>query len=195
MAVEQWLVVMELPKTTANEPDTGKSILSTILVALILMVPILVGLAFGYLSWTLFHRLQDQAAVDLHGVSIHAKIEGLKIEKFEQRNTGPRAPTRDGPPSLFCVIQLAYTTNEATEPIRKVFWLEDDTVCKRYLVNDAIAGKVLPDDPDIFVLDESRLEAYWLWISLSLFILFAIVPTGLVLRALMRKWTAAGGVS
>lgn len=186
---------MAIPKINEPETDTEKSILSMAFVVLIIMVPIFIGLGFGYLSWTHFLRLQDQAAVDLRGVSILAKIEGLKIEKIEHRNTGPRAPTRDGPPGLYCVIQLAYTTNKVVEPMRKVFWLEDDTVCERYLVNDAIAGKVLPDSPDIFVLDESRLEAYWLWITLSLFILFAIVPAGLVLRALMRKRTAARSVS
>lgn len=186
---------MEIPKTAGHEPGTEKSVLLKVIATLILMVPILLGLCFGYLSWTHFLRLQDQAAVDLHGVSILAKIEGLKVEEIEHRNSGPRAPTRSAPPSLYCVIQLAYTTNDVTEPMRKVFWLEDNTVCERYLVGDSIAGKVLPDDPDIFVLDESRLEAYWLWVTLSLFILFAIVPAGLVLRALMRRRTAARGAS
>lgn len=184
LSVKYWRVLLNRPKKVNSETGSDSSRSSTFVAVLILLVPILVGAGFGYLSWEHSNRLKAQRAVDANGVAVIATIEGLKIEEFRNDTTRMGDGANRAEPSLFCVVQVRYSVPGSSQTLRKVVWLEDDSICSRYKTTDPIAGKALPDDPKVFVLDEGRLAEYWYWICLLLFGLFTIVPVVLLLRVL-----------
>ncbi|MEO9875617.1 MAG: hypothetical protein ABJC59_09870 [Anderseniella sp.] len=120
--------------------------------------------------------------MDADGVAVTARIEGLKIEKFHNDTTTMGDGANRTEASLFCVLQVRYSNPGSSTVLRKVIWLEDDSICTRYKISDPIAGRMLADSPDVLVLDEGRLAEYWYWICLLLFVLFAGGPLVLLLR-------------
>ncbi len=192
LSVKYWRVLLGRPKKVgpaAGRDESGRVLFATIL---FLLVPICIGLGFGYLAWQHGQRLENQRAVDKAGVAVIASIEGLKIEKFRNDATRMRDGANRTEASLFCVVQVRYSKPGSSMVLRKVVWLEDDTVCTRYRLNDPIAGKVLQDNPEVLVLDEGRLPEYWYWICLLLFALFSGGPLVLLARVIAGRGNGAG---
>lgn len=189
-AIKYWRVFLPV-RATQSEPKpktpttwfAGKATL-----VLVFLTPVCIGLVFGYLAWTHGKRLENQRAVDGTGVPVMARVKGTKIQEIQHSSTRDGSGERYTPaPSNFCHIGVSYSAPGSNAVLRKQFRFEDDTICKRYKVGDAIAGKLLLEDPEILVLDEGRLDAFWYWISLLLFVLFAVLPTFLLARGLVLK--------
>ncbi|MEM7634171.1 MAG: hypothetical protein AAF299_06405 [Pseudomonadota bacterium] len=191
LSLKYWRVLLNRPRRVKGEPEPGASSGVLFAVALFLMVPICIGLMFGYLAWQHGQRLENQRAVDSDGVAVTATIEGLKIEKFENDATRMQDGANRTEPSLFCVLQVRYSAPGSATVFRKVIWLEDDAICTRYEMNDPIAGRLVSDNPDILVLDEGRLAEYWYWICLLLFALFSGGPLVLLVRVLTARESGA----
>lgn len=191
LSLKYWRVLLNRPRKARTETgsDTGQGVL--LAAFLFLLVPICIGLVFGYLSWQHGQRLENQRAVDTAGIAVTANVEGLKIEKFNNDTTRMGGEANRTEPSLFCVVQVRYSKPGSSEVLRKVIWLEDDTICTRYKTNDPIAGKLLPDNPEIMVLDEGRLAEYWYWICLLLFALFTGGPAVVLLRVITARGNGA----
>ncbi|WP_108881447.1 hypothetical protein [Anderseniella sp. Alg231-50] len=192
LSLKYWRVLLGRTKKVGPEagPDASRVVLFA--ATLFLLVPICIGLGFGYLAWQHGQRLESQRAVDKDGVAVTASIEGLKVEKFHNDATRMGDGANRTEPSLFCVIQVRYSKPGSSTVLRKVIWLEDDTVCSRYKLNDPIAGRLLPDNPDVLVLDEGRLAEYWYWICLLLLALFSGGPLVLLARVIAARGGGAG---
>ena len=189
-AIKYWRVFLPA-KAAQSEPKPKMpttSFAEKATLVLVFLTPVSIGLVFGYLAWTHGKRLENQRAVDSTGVPVVAQVKGTKIEEIQHSSTRDGNGERYTPaPSYFCHIGVSYSAPGSDAILRKQFRFEDDTICKRYTVGDAITGKLLPEDPDVLVLDEGRLDAFWYWISLLLFVLFAVVPTFLLARGMVLK--------
>lgn len=119
---------------------------------------------------------------------MQAKVEGTQIEEIQHASTKVGEAERYTPgASYFCHIAVSYTAPGSDIVLRRQFKFEDDTICKRYEIGDAITGRLLLENPNVLILDEGRLHPFWFWISLLLFILFAVLPTAFLIRGLVRK--------
>ncbi|MEO1160704.1 MAG: hypothetical protein AAFW74_09660 [Pseudomonadota bacterium] len=192
LSLKYWRVLIGRSKKAGPEvgqDGSGRVLFATIL---FLLVPICIGLGFGFLAWQHGQRLENQRAVDKAGVAVIASIEGLKVERFNNDATRMRDGANRTEASLFCVVQVSYSKPGSSAVLRKVIWLEDDTICSRYKVNDPIAGRLLPDNPEVMVLDDGRLPEYWYWTCLLLFALFAGGPLVLLVRVIAARGNGAG---
>lgn len=188
--IKYWRVFFPA-SATSHEPEseTAETPLSVnVALTLVFLTPVCIGLVFGYLAWTHGKRLENQRAVDSNGVPVLAQVKGTKIQEIQHSSTRDGSGERYTPaPSYFCHIGVSYSAPGSDTVLRKQFRFEDDTICKRYEVGDAIAGRVLLEDPKILILDEGRLDAFWYWISLLLFVLFTVLPTFLLARGMIIK--------
>lgn len=189
-AIKHWRVFLPAkagPSVAKPEKPNTTIVVNTILV-LVFLVPVCVGLGFGYLAWTHGKRIERQEAVDTAGVKVQAKVEGTQIEEIRHASTKVAEAERYTPDaSYFCHIGVSYTAPGSDNVLRQQFKFEDDTICKRYEIGDVITGRLLPENPNVLILDEGRLHPFWFWISLLLFILFAVLPTIFLIRGLMRN--------
>ena len=166
----------------------GRSTAATIFLALLFLMPFAIGLGFGYLAWTHGKRLDSQRLVDKAGIAVTAVVEATRIQIVRHQSTRVGGGERTTPePSRFCHIAVSYKAPGSAQPWQKQFKFEDDTICDRYGKGDTIQGKLLADNPAIMVLDEGRLDTFWYWLTLTLFALFAGVPTLALLRGLTQS--------
>lgn len=188
-AIKYWRVFLQ-PDEPA-EPRTAKpkgpGIGTRIVLALFFLLPVCIGLAFGYLALEHGRRLEAQAAADRDGVPISARVEATLIEEVKHQSMTAAHERTTPQPSYFCHIGVSYQPDGGGGTLRKQFRFEDDSICKRYKVGAQISGRVLPDQPEVLVLDEGRLEAYWWWICVALFGLFAVLPVFLLLKNLLNR--------
>lgn len=189
-AIRYWRVFLPVrgaqsePKPKAR--STSLAVRATLI--LVFLIPVGIGMGFGYLAWTHGKRLENQRAVDSDGVPVLAQVEGTKIQEIQHSSTRDGSGERYTPaPSYFCHIGVRYSAPGSDAVLRKQFRFEDDTICKRYKTGDAIAGKLLVDEPEKLILDEGRLDVFWYWTSLLLFVLFALVPIFLLARGMVLK--------
>lgn len=196
-AIKHWRVFLpaKAEPSTAKPKKSNSTIVVKVTLALVFLVPVCVGLGFGYLAWTHGKRLERQQAVDTAGVQVLAKVEGTQIEEIRHASTKVAEAERYTPDaSYFCHIGVSYTAPGSDIVLHQQFKFEDDTICKRYKIGDVITGKLLPQNPNGLILDEGRLHPFWFWISLLLFILFAVLPTILLVRGLMRQRSLKSGI-
>lgn len=186
--LKYWRVLLPGLSAAMASLKPGNSSIVKIVMVLFFLVPFSIGLGFGYLAWTHSKRLENQNAVDSSGIAVTAKVEGTHIEEVRHRSTRMGDGERRTPdPSYFCHMGVSYKAAGSDEVLRKQFKFEDETICKRYKTGAPIQGKLLPSNPNIMVLDEGRLDVFWYWISLALFVLFAVLPMLLVIRRLLTR--------
>lgn len=148
-------------------------------IALVFMIPVAIGCGFGLVHYRISERLADQTAVDQRGVDLDAVIESLELETVIHEGGGP---DRRDSESKYCLIAIKYFAPISGRLLKKTFRLEDDSLCQKYNVGDSILAKVLPDEPEVVVLNEGRLDESWYWISLTLFSCFLGLPILAFLR-------------
>lgn len=153
-----------------------------IIIIIFFAIPLAIGGVFGFVHYRNAQRLANQQAVDTHGIEIDATIEALELEIVKHSNSRPLDGTSSSSESRYCNIEVRYTVPGSNELLRKHFRLEDDTLCKRYEVGETIKARLLPDQPEVIVLNESRLSDNWYWVSLLLCIFFIGLPVLAVLR-------------
>lgn len=190
-AIKYWRVFLQPdkpadPETARPEPK-GPGIGTRILLALFFLLPVCIGLGFGYLALEHGRRLEAQAAVDRDGVPVTAMVAATRIEEVKHRSTTAAHERTTPDPSYFCHIAVTYQPDSGGETLRRQFRFEDDSICKRYKAGARITGRMLPDQPDVLVLDEGRLEAYWWWICVALFGLFTVLPVLLLLKSQFNR--------
>ncbi|MEC9368330.1 MAG: DUF3592 domain-containing protein [Pseudomonadota bacterium] len=188
-AIKYWRVFLQPKEPDEIKPATpkGAGIGTRIAMALFFMLPVLIGVGFGYLALEHGRRLEAQTAVDRDGVPVTATVVATQIEEVKHRSTIVAHERSTPDPSYFCHIAVTYQPPGNNDTLRKQFRLEDDSICKRYKAGMQITGRLLPDRPDVFVLDEGRLDTYWWWISVALFGLFAVLPVFLLLKNLLNR--------
>jgi len=164
--------------------------LGGLIVGLFLLLPILMGLGFGYLAWTHYQRTATQRLVDQVGVPVVATVFATRIEEVRHAPTSSGGERSTPSPSYFCHIAVTYDPPAGGEKLRKQFLLEDDTVCRRYKAGAPITGRLLPDNPSIMILDEGRLDVFWVWATALLAFVLAGLPLILLLRMLISRLAA-----
>lgn len=162
--------------------STTSAIWIRLCIVILFAIPFAIGCGFGFIHYRNAQRLANQQAVDKSGIEIDATIESLELDIVKHSNTRPLDSTSSSSVSRYCNIKVRYTVPDSNELLRKQFRLEDDTLCKRYQVGETIKAKFLPDQPEVIVLNESRLSENWYWASLLLCIFFIGLPVLGVLR-------------
>ncbi|WP_162653015.1 hypothetical protein [Lentilitoribacter sp. Alg239-R112] len=157
-----------------------------VILILFLLTPLLIGVGFTYLSYVHFQRVYAQFQTDRVGVEVAVKIEFLEIEEhiFHGR-IGNLQESNRLKPTYFCNIEVSYSS-ENNERYKSKIRLEDEKICELNEMKGIIIGRYLPDDPNVFILNEGRLSVWRLALTIVLACIFLVIPLSLLIRGALR---------
>ncbi|HUS97501.1 MAG TPA: hypothetical protein VMX97_12240 [Hyphomicrobiaceae bacterium] len=173
------------PEADGRGSDRREALVRFIAVC-VFLVPVSIGALFGYVAWTHGKLLDRQFRVDRDGVAITAEVSKARREIVRHQSTRlGDGETRASSTSEWCRMAVTYVPRGRAAPLLKEFRLDDASLCQRYKAGDKIGAKYVPSAPHLMLLDESRLDATWYWLSIALSALFAGGPILLLLRSLL----------
>ena len=137
---------------------------------LLVLVPLAISLAFGYLHLQLRDKLREQEIVAQFGIGVEARIERIEIRAVSQ-SSGPSDKIAKAPRRI-CQASFRYSPPGGEAVITKQLLSAPMTICERYKVGEKTRAWVVPSDNRIFLLEGDRIAPYWPWGSLFMFLIF-----------------------
>lgn len=158
--------------------------------ALMVLVPLAIGLGFGYFHLQIRQQIRDQETVAQLGIAVNAKIEQIGLRTIRApHSSGNKAATGS---REVCQATFRYSPPNGNAVITKSLLAAPLDLCKRYKAGDSTKAWVVPADNRIFMLEGDRISPWWSWVSLFLFMGLcgiAIVMLRSVLRIRRRQFS------
>ena len=169
---------------------------------LVFGVPIAIGTACGYAAWINHQRIALEHAIDTIGVPVKVHIDHAHVWRFGESPLSPETANRS---YGVCYLNVSYIPPGASDAIRKELTplrdpnsMIDNYVgkeqphCGIYKSRTVVAGKVLPDNPQVMILDTARRmpkdrSTFLFWLS----VVFTGIP-GLLLAIGFLQFAFSG---
>ncbi len=146
------------------------------------IVPLMIGLGFGYLYQQYSQAARDQETATQFGSGVLALVEELRI--VDGGSPAGSAGRLFGTKSEYCLATFRYSPPGTTSIVRKRVRLNSISMCKTRKAGDTVTARVVRGNDRIFLLEEDRIAFWWNWVFLSLFVAFSLLAM-INLRALL----------
>ncbi|MGE3246914.1 MAG: hypothetical protein AB7F96_13345 [Beijerinckiaceae bacterium] len=153
-----------------NASGARPSLLTLVMRVLLVALPLLTGLGFGYLHLAWRKQFREQETISQLGASVIANIDSLQMIKS---GNGER-----------CLAIFRYEEPGKGAVVRRQIFMPSADYCSSHKANENVKAWIVPGDARIFVLDEQRISPWWQWLSLALFVLLCGIAI-IMLRSML----------
>ena len=153
--------------------DTATSSASLATIAgkvMLVLVPLAIGLGFGYLHLETRQKLKDQEAFAQLGVEVNALVQEIGVVTLKPPSSPTDKVAKGG--RQVCQASFRYSPPNGTAIITKRLLSAPMSICERHKAGDRVKAWVLPGDNRVFLLEGDRINPLWSWASLLLFMAF-----------------------
>ncbi|MCC2097604.1 MAG: hypothetical protein KDJ29_11975 [Hyphomicrobiales bacterium] len=134
------------------------------------LAPLAIGLGFGYLHLQTRQQIRDQEMVAQFGVAVNATIQEVGVATVKPASSPTDKVARGS--RQVCQATFRYSPPHGGAIINRRMLAAPMSICERYKAGDKVKAWVLPADTRVFLLEGDRINPWWSWASLLLFMAF-----------------------